>query len=54
MLSKKFQGCMVGALLGNGLGAPCKCIPTENTTSQLVQLHFNKLEGASYKSRYFI
>ena len=51
-LSKKFRGCMIGALLGDCFGAPYEYESIKNpiSVSQL-QSYFDKLEGPPYKSK---
>ena len=49
MLLQKFEGCMVGALLGDCLGERYEF--ARNTRSPPLQMYFDNLEKARYKSK---
>jgi poly(ADP-ribose) glycohydrolase ARH3 len=49
-LASKFRGCLVGALLGDCLGAPYEM--DSGVSKTVLQKYFDKLEGPYFKCMY--
>lgn len=50
LLASKFRGCLVGALLGDCLGAPYEaCSEDDEISKPVLQKYFDKLEGPYFK-----
>lgn len=50
-LQSKFKGCLMGALLGDCLGAPFEGDPLSRGAVKVVQNYFDKLEEPNFKGR---
>lgn len=50
-LKSKFQGCLMGALVGDCLGAPFEGDPLSRGAAKIVQNYFDKLEEPDIKGR---
>lgn len=50
-LQSKFKGCLMGALLGDCLGAPFEGDPLTGGAVKVVQNYFDKLEEPNFKGR---
>lgn len=52
ILKSKFRGCLMGALLGDCLGAPFEGDPLSRGALKIVQNFFDTLEQSNVKGKY--